>query len=136
VRHQRASTSGVEINQQLQTAGNKYWPKKIPRTNSTEVINTSRNNHNSLSLKANNQFGLEIQYIIKLSIVQLKLWVTEKLSNDSKTVLLFIFQFNSINSLQFVKIIEGTKIIFGYGSYFDYMIELSEDLLNETFLFI
>jgi hypothetical protein len=52
--------------------------------------------------------------------------------NDSKTILLFIFQFNSISSLQFVKIIEGTKIVFGYGLCFDYMmIELSEDLLND-----
>jgi hypothetical protein len=38
----------------------------------------------------------------------------EKLFNDSKIVLLFILQFNSINSLQFVKITEGTKILFGY----------------------
>jgi hypothetical protein len=30
-----------------------------------------------------------------------------------------------------VKITEGTKIVFGYGSCFDYMIELSEDLLND-----
>jgi hypothetical protein len=30
-----------------------------------------------------------------------------------------------------VKITDGIKIIFGYGSYFNYMIELSEDLLND-----
>jgi hypothetical protein len=30
-----------------------------------------------------------------------------------------------------VKIIEGTEIFFGYGSCFNYMIELSEDLLND-----
>jgi hypothetical protein len=30
-----------------------------------------------------------------------------------------------------MKIIEGTKIFFGYGSCFNYMIELSEDLLND-----
>jgi hypothetical protein len=54
----------------------------------------------------------------------------EKLFNDSKTVLLFILQCNSINISQFVKITEGTKIVFGYGSCFNYMIELSEDLLN------
>jgi hypothetical protein len=30
-----------------------------------------------------------------------------------------------------VKSIEGTKIVFSYGSCFDYMIELSEELLNE-----
>jgi hypothetical protein len=45
VRHRRASASGVIINQQLQTAGIKYWSKKFPLTNSTEVINTSRNNY-------------------------------------------------------------------------------------------
>jgi hypothetical protein len=131
MRHWRASTSGAKINQRLQTAVIKYQSKNFPLTNSTEVINTSRNNHNSLSLKANNQFGSKIQYIIKKSIVQLKLWVTEKLFNDSKTVLLFILQFNSINISRFVKITEGTKIVFGYGSCFDYMIELSEDLLND-----
>jgi hypothetical protein len=113
VRHQRASTYGAFFNKGLQTAGIKYQSKNIPLTNSTEVINTSQNNHNRLSLKGNNQFGSKIQYIIKLSIGQLKLWVTEKLFNDSKIVLLFILQFNSINSLQFVKIIRGTKIVFG-----------------------
>jgi hypothetical protein len=96
-----------------------------------EVINTSRNNHNSLSIKANNQFGLKIQYIRKITISQLKLWVTEKSFNDSKSILLFILQFNSINISQFVKITEGTKIIFSCGSCFDYMIELLEDLLND-----
>jgi hypothetical protein len=30
-----------------------------------------------------------------------------------------------------VKITEGTKIVFGYGSCFDYMIKLSKDLLND-----
>jgi hypothetical protein len=30
-----------------------------------------------------------------------------------------------------VKITEGTKIVLSYGSCFDYMIELSENLLNE-----
>jgi hypothetical protein len=30
-----------------------------------------------------------------------------------------------------VKIAEGTKIVFSCGSCFDYMIELSEDLLND-----
>jgi hypothetical protein len=113
VRHRQASTSGAKINQRLQTAGIKYQSKNFPLTNSTEVINTSQNNHNNLSLKANNQFGSKIQYIIKLSIVQLKLWVTEKPFNDAKTVLLFILQFNSINISQFVKITDGIKIIFG-----------------------
>jgi hypothetical protein len=56
--------------------------------------------------------------------------VTEKLFNDSKSILLFILQYNSINSLQFVKITEGIKIVFGYGSCLNYIIELSEDLLN------
>jgi hypothetical protein len=105
--------------------------KKFSLTNSTEVINTSRNNHNSLSIKANNQFESEIQYIIKITISQLKLWVTEKSFNDSKTVLLFILQYNSINISPFVKITEGTKIVFSCGSCFDYMIELSEDMLND-----
>jgi hypothetical protein len=54
MRHRRASTSGVEINQPLQRAGTKYQSKNCPLTNSTEIIN---NNHNSLSLKANYQFG-------------------------------------------------------------------------------
>jgi hypothetical protein len=49
--------------------------------------------------------------------------VTEKSFNDLKT-----FQFNSINSLQFMKITEGTKIVF--KSCFNYIIELSLDLLN------
>jgi hypothetical protein len=40
-------------------------------------------------------------------------------------------QFNLINISQFVKITEGIKIVFGYGSCFDYMMELSEDLLND-----
>jgi hypothetical protein len=57
--------------------------------------------------------------------------VTEKLFNDTKIVLLFILQYNLINISQFVKISEGTKIVFGYGLCFDYMIELSEDLLND-----
>jgi hypothetical protein len=57
--------------------------------------------------------------------------VTEKLFNDSKTILLFILQFTSINISQFVKITDGIKIVFCYGSCFDYMIELSEDLLND-----
>jgi Fe-S oxidoreductase len=57
--------------------------------------------------------------------------VTEKLFNDLKTILLFRLQLISINILQFVKIIEGTKIVFSCGSCFDYMIELSEDLLND-----
>jgi hypothetical protein len=130
VRHRRASTYGAFFNQGLQTAGMKYQSKNIPLTNSTEVINTSWNNHNSLSLKGNNQFGSKIQYIIKLSIGQLKLWVMEKLFNDSKIVLLFILQFNSINSLQFVKIIKNIKIVFSYKLCFNYMIELSKNLLN------
>jgi hypothetical protein len=91
VRHRRALTFGAIINQWLQTAGIKYWYKNFPLTNSTEVINTSRNSYNSLSLKANNQFRSKIQYTIKKSIVQLKLWVTEKLFNDLKILLLFIF---------------------------------------------
>jgi hypothetical protein len=91
VRHRRASTSGAKINQRFQTTSIKYWSKNVPLTNSTEVINTSRNSYKSLSIKANNQFGIKIQYIIKKSIVQLKLRVTGKLFNDSKTVLLFIF---------------------------------------------
>jgi hypothetical protein len=115
VRHQRASTSGALINQWLQMVGIRYQSKNFPLTNSTEVINTSRNNLNNLSVKANNQFESKIQYIIKLSIVQLKLWVTEKLFNDSKTVLLFILQYNSINISQFVKTTEGIKIVLGYG---------------------
>jgi hypothetical protein len=89
VRHQGASIPGALINQQLQTAGIKYQSKNSPFTNSTEVINTSRNNHNGISIKSNNQFQLEIQYIIKLSIIQLKLWVTEKSFNDSKIVLFY-----------------------------------------------
>jgi hypothetical protein len=104
VRHRRASTSGAKINQQLQMARIKYQSKNFPLTNSTEVINTSRNNHNSLSIKPNNQFESEIQYIIKITISQLKMWVMEKSFNDSKSILLFILQFNSINILQFVKI--------------------------------
>jgi hypothetical protein len=75
VRHRQTSTSGAIITQYLQTAGIKYWSKNSPLTNSTEVINTSQNTYNSLSIKANNQFEFEIQYIIKLSIIQLKLWV-------------------------------------------------------------
>jgi hypothetical protein len=65
VRHQRASTSGAIINQWLQMVGFIYRSKNFPLTNSTEIINTSRNSYNSLSLKANNQFGSKIQYIIK-----------------------------------------------------------------------
>jgi hypothetical protein len=83
VRHRRASTSGALINQLLQMVSIKYWSKKFPLTNSTEVINTSWNSYNSLSTEANNQFELEIQYIIILSIVQLKFLVMEKLFNDS-----------------------------------------------------
>jgi hypothetical protein len=30
-----------------------------------------------------------------------------------------------------MKITEGIKIVLSYGSYFDYMIDLSEELLNE-----
>jgi hypothetical protein len=75
---------------------------------------TSWNNHNSLTIKANNQFGSKIQYIIKKPIVQLKLWVTEKLFNDLKIVLLFILQYNSINISQFVKITEGIEIVLNY----------------------
>jgi hypothetical protein len=131
VRHRRASTSGAIINQQLQTAGIKYQSKNFPLTNSTKVINTSQNSYSSLSLKANNQFNSEIQYIIIKSIIQLNLWVTEKLFNDLKIVLLFIFQCNTINTLQFVKITDGIKIIFGYGLCFNYMIEMSKDLLND-----
>jgi hypothetical protein len=55
VRHRQTSTFGAIINQWLQMAGIKYWSKKFPLTNSTEVIKTSRNSYNSLSLKANNQ---------------------------------------------------------------------------------
>jgi hypothetical protein len=55
----------------------------------------------------------------------------EKSFNDSKAVLLFIFQYNSINISHFMKIFEGTKIVFGYGSCFDCMIDLSEELLNK-----
>jgi hypothetical protein len=57
--------------------------------------------------------------------------VTEKLFIDLRTVLLIILQYNSINISQFMKITEVTKIVFCYGSCFDYMIELSEDLLND-----
>jgi hypothetical protein len=131
VRHWSASIPGALINQRLQTACIKYQSENFPLTNSAEVINTSRNNHNNLSLKANNQFESKIQYIIKLSLVQLKLWVTEKLFNDSKIVLLFILQYNSNNISQFVKTTEGIKIVLGYGSCVDYMIELSENLLND-----
>jgi hypothetical protein len=48
-----------------------------------------------------------------------------------KTVLLFIFQCNSINNSYFVKITEGIKIILNCGSCSDNMINLSEELLNE-----
>jgi hypothetical protein len=57
--------------------------------------------------------------------------VTEKSFNDSKAVLLFILQHNSIIISHFVKITEGIRIVLSYGSCFDYMIELSEELLNE-----
>jgi hypothetical protein len=90
MRHQRVLIHGALINQWLQMAAIKYWSKNFPFTNSTEVINTSWNNYNSLSIRANNQFRFEIQYIIKISIGQLKLWVTEKFFNDLKTVFLFI----------------------------------------------
>jgi hypothetical protein len=105
--------------------------KNFPFTNSMEVINTSSINYNSLSIQPNNQFQFEIQYIKKFSISQLKLWVIEKSFNDSKTVLVFILQFNSINISYFVKITDGIKIVFSCGSCFDYMIKLSEELLNE-----
>jgi hypothetical protein len=66
VKHQRALMIGAFFNQWLQTAGNKYQSKKFPLTNSTEVINTSWNNYNSLSIQANNQIQLKNQYIKKL----------------------------------------------------------------------
>jgi hypothetical protein len=59
VRHRQASIPEALINQWLQTDF---------LTNSTEVINASWNNYNSLSIKANNQFRYEIQYITKFSI--------------------------------------------------------------------
>jgi hypothetical protein len=73
VRHRRASTSGAIINQRLQTAGIKYQSKNFPLTNSTEIINTSRNNHNSLNIKANNQFGFRnsIYHIIIYSSIKI-----------------------------------------------------------------
>jgi hypothetical protein len=68
VRHLQTSTSGAIFNQWLQAADIKYQSKNFPLTNSIEVINTSRNSYNSLSIKANNQFDLEIQYIVKFTI--------------------------------------------------------------------
>jgi hypothetical protein len=113
------------------TASDKYQSKNFPPTNSTEVINTTWINYNSLSIQANNDFQIKNQYIRKLSYEQLKLWVTEKLFNDSKTVLLFIFQYNSINNSYFMKITEGIKLILSYWSCSNNMIELLEELLNK-----
>jgi hypothetical protein len=61
VRHQRASIPEALINQWLQIASIKYQSKIFPLTNSTEVINTSWINYNSLTIQANNQFRFEIQ---------------------------------------------------------------------------
>jgi hypothetical protein len=57
--------------------------------------------------------------------------VTEKSFNDSKVVLLFILQYNSIKNSYFTKITEGIKIVLSYGSCSDNMIDLPEELLNE-----
>jgi hypothetical protein len=57
--------------------------------------------------------------------------MTEKSFNNSKIILLFILQYNSINISQFVKITEGIKIVLSCVSCADNMIELSEELLNE-----
>jgi hypothetical protein len=50
--------------------------------------------------------------------------MTKKSFND-------LLQYNSINISQFIKVIKNTKIVFNYGSCFNYMFKLSEDLLND-----
>jgi Fe-S oxidoreductase len=57
--------------------------------------------------------------------------VSQKSFNDLKIVL-FILQHNSIIISHFVEITESIKIVLSCGSCFDYMIELSEELLNDS----
>jgi hypothetical protein len=59
VRHQQGSMFGALFNQRLQTANIKYQSKNFPLINSTEVINTSWIDYNSLSIQANNDFQIK-----------------------------------------------------------------------------